>query len=246
MIFVVVGGSKGLGLALTNSLAERGHKVCVGSRDVSKIPKHPLVATRRTDAAVYEDVYALSMHAGHEFGAVDGWINCQGVSGGFGDFSAMRPDTMTSVAMTNFVGTVNGSRRALEIFDEHTGTDKARRGHLFNVTGAGFDFKATPGHAAYGATKAGITQLTKSLRAENPRHGVHLLNPGMMTTELLYEGLPADIRDRVDIIAESPDVVAETLVIKILMAMDRGSRGMTMNYMTMRRVLKKLSQGHAC
>lgn len=235
MIFVVVGGSKGLGLALTNSLAERGHKVCVGARDVARIPKHPLVATRRTDAAVYADLYDLSMHAGHEFGAVDGWINCQGVSGGFGDFSSMCPDVMTSVAMTNFVGTVNGSRRALEIFDKQD-----VRGHLFNVTGAGFDFKATPGHAAYGATKAGITQLTKTLRAENPRHGVHLLNPGMMTTELLYEGLPESVRARVDIIAESPDVVAETLVIKILMAMDRGSRGMTMNYMTMRRVLNKV------
>lgn len=240
MIFVVVGGSKGLGLALTNSLAERGHKVCVGARDVSRIPKHPLVATRRTDAAVYDDLHALSMHAGHAFGAVDGWINCQAVSGGFGDFSTMCPDAMTAVAMTNFVGTVNGSRRALEVFDGYSETLTKRRGHLFNVTGAGFDFKATPGHAAYGATKAGITQLTKTLRAENPRHGVHLLNPGMMTTDLLYEGLPAEVCARVDIIAESPDVVAATLVIKILMAMDRGSRGMTMNYMTMRRILNKV------
>ena len=240
MIFVVVGGSKGLGLALTNSLADRGHKVCVGARDVSRIPKHPLVATRRTDAAVYKDLYALSMHACHELGAVDGWVNCQGVSGGYGGFSTMRPAALTAVAMTNFVGTVNGSRRALEIFDERSD----RRGHLFNVTGAGFDFKATPGHAAYGATKAGITQLTKTLRSENPRHGVHLLNPGMMTTDLLYEGLPESVRTRVDVIAESPDVVAETLVIKMLMAMDRGSRGMTMSYMTMRRVLTKVT-GHA-
>lgn len=237
MHFVILGGSKGLGASMTAQLVRRGHVVTVGARDVSRVPVHERVAPFVADAGDYADIVRLSGIAAAEFGAVDGWINCQGVSGGFGDFGLMCPDAMATVATSNLLGTLNGSRRALELF-----ADRGVRGHLFNVTGAGFDFRSTPGFAAYGATKAGVTQLTKTLRAENPAHGVHLVNPGMMTTELLYEGLPPQIRERVDLLAEDPEVVAGVLVPKMLAAVHRGSRGMTINYMTMRRVMNKMSR----
>jgi chlorophyll(ide) b reductase len=240
MNFVIVGGSRGLGLSLTDQLSSRGHRVCVGARDVSQFIKTKNVVAVRADAADYADVHTLSNVAIEEFGSIDGWINCQGLSGGFGAFKTASPDVLSAVVMGNLLGTVNGSRRALEIFDA-----QARRGHVFNVTGAGFDFSATPGFAAYGATKAGLTQLTKTLRAENPSHGVHVINPGMMRTDLLYEGLPADVVERVNILAEHPDKVAAVLAIKMLMAMERGSKGMTINYMTMHRVLKKLGSSPA-
>ena len=222
---------------MTAQLARRGHVVTVGARNVSRVPLMDRVVAIATDAGDYGDVVRMSCMAASKFGAVDCWINCQGVSGGFGDFEIMCPDAMASVATSNLLGTLNGSRRALEIFSSLDG-----RGHLFNVTGAGFDFRATPGFAAYGSTKAGVTQLTKTLRDENPAHGVHLVNPGMMTTELLYEGLPPEIRARVDLLAEDPDVVAGVLVPKMLAAVQRGSRGMTINYMTVRRVMSKLSR----
>lgn len=237
MNFVVLGGSKGLGKSVTDQLVSKGHKVCVGSRDVSKV-KGANVVGIKTNAAFWSDVKKLSEAAVAEHGHIDAWINCQGLSGGFGDFKTMNPEMLGAVAMTNLLGTMNGSRCALETFDS-----QGRRGHLFNVTGAGYDFKATPGHAAYGATKAGVTQLTKSLRVENPNHGVHLVNPGMMKTELLYEGLPDEIFERVNMLAESTDVVAAVMVIKILLAMNRGSRGATFNYMTPKRVLRKLYMG---
>lgn len=45
---------------------------------------------------------------------------------------------------------------------------------------AGADGIATPNYAAYGATKAGITQLSKSLQVElrGTEARVHLLSPG--------------------------------------------------------------------
>ena len=37
-------------------------------------------------------------------------------------------------------------------------------GHIFNMDGAGADGSATPRFAAYGATKHGLNQLSKSLQ----------------------------------------------------------------------------------
>jgi len=73
------------------------------------------------------------------------------------------------------------------------------------------DGSATPYYAAYGATKAALPQLAKTLRAElsssssnaasgsgqPPRQavGVHVLSPGMMLTDLLLEGAsPANLQ----------------------------------------------------
>ena len=59
--------------------------------------------------------------------------------------------------------------------------------------GAGADGGATPRFAAYGATKRGLAQLTKSLAAELRMLklrdiGMHNLSPGMVTTDLLMAG----------------------------------------------------------
>ena len=79
----------------------------------------------------------------------------------------------------------------------HTHTKKAislmrsqpRGGHVLNMDGAGADGGATPRFAAYGATKRGLRQLGKSLRAELGMQGIanvglHDLSPGMVTTEV--------------------------------------------------------------
>ena len=41
-------------------------------------------------------------------------------------------------------------------------------GHIFNMDGAGADGNATPRFAAYGATKRGLVQLSRSLQVSSP------------------------------------------------------------------------------
>jgi chlorophyll(ide) b reductase len=41
-------------------------------------------------------------------------------------------------------------------------------GHIFNMDGAGADGNATPRFAAYGATKRGLVQLSRSLQVCSP------------------------------------------------------------------------------
>lgn len=46
--------------------------------------------------------------------------------------------------------------------------DQRAGGHIFNMDGAGADGGATPRFAAYGATKRGLMQLSKSLQVCSP------------------------------------------------------------------------------
>ena len=45
-------------------------------------------------------------------------------------------------------------------------------GHIFNMDGAGADGGATPRFAAYGATKRGLVQLSKSLQVADMGQGM--------------------------------------------------------------------------
>ena len=53
---------------------------------------------------------------------------------------------------------------------------------MFNMLGAGSDGSPTVKYAAYGHTKAGMTQLTKTLAKEvaGTNVAVHALSPGMV------------------------------------------------------------------
>jgi NAD(P)-dependent dehydrogenase (short-subunit alcohol dehydrogenase family) len=53
---------------------------------------------------------------------------------------------------------------------------------VFLVDGAGSRGEATPGNAAYGASKAGLAQLRKTLAAEvkGTNVSVHLMSPGKL------------------------------------------------------------------
>ena len=48
--------------------------------------------------------------------------------------------------------------------------EQSTGGHIFNMDGAGADGGATPRFAAYGATKRGLVQLSKSLQVCPCRH----------------------------------------------------------------------------
>lgn len=68
----------------------------------------------------------------------------------------------------------------------------AQSGRIINISGAGFNGWATPNFAPYGATKAAMAQLTKSLARETRASGcgvaVDCAGPGMMLTDLLLSG----------------------------------------------------------
>ena len=136
--------------------------------------------------------------------------------------------TINSVLSTNAGSIVYGSRMALRVLQTNE-----LGGAVVNIDGAGSSGMTTPYFSSYGYTKAGLPQFAASLNAELKRAekeaqteagkaalqrvSVHTASPGMVVTDLLVGGLgfsPADRRVRrvFNILAESPDVVAQWMV----------------------------------
>lgn len=78
-------------------------------------------------------------------------------------FLEASPDQIQTVVATNLVGSLLCTRVALRRM-----AGQARGGHIFMMDGAGSDGLPTPQYAAYGATKAGISHLMRSLQVFDP------------------------------------------------------------------------------
>ena len=225
---VITGSTKGLGLELARGFLSRGDRVVVTSRDVTRVRE--AVAALREDfgervAGVAADVSrpdavdALTDFASESMGGVDIWINNAGANGYvYENLAESDPEVLREIVLTNSFGTLLCCRSAIRLM-----ATQAEGGHVFNMLGAGSDGGPTQKYAAYGHTKAGMAQLTKTLAGEvkdtgNARVGVHALSPGMVFTELISSGRYAfgsQGRFFVNTLAEPPEVPAAFLVEKV-------------------------------
>ena len=225
---VITGSTKGLGLELARGFLSRGDRVVVTSRDETRVRE--AVAALREDfgervAGVAADVSrpdavdALTDFASESMGGVDIWINNAGANGYvYENLAESDPEVLREIVLTNSFGTLLCCRSAIRLM-----ATQAEGGHVFNMLGAGSDGGPTQKYAAYGHTKAGMAQLTKTLAGEvkdtgNARVGVHALSPGMVFTELISSGRYAfgsQGRFFVNTLAEPPEVPAEFLVEKV-------------------------------
>jgi len=223
---LITGSTKGLGFALARGFLENGDQVVVTSRDENRVLE--TLASLRNDfgsAKVFgiaadvsnpDSVAKLCAFAKHEMGGVDIWINNAGANGYvYANLVECDPDVLKEIVLTNSLGALLCCQSAIAMMrEQETG------GHVFNMLGAGSDGSPTVKYAAYGHTKAGMTQLTKTLAKEvaGTNVAVHALSPGMVFTELISSGRFAfgkQGRFFVNTLAEPPEVPAVNLVAKI-------------------------------
>ncbi len=186
-VVVVTGSTRGIGRAIAEACAERGATVVVSSR--TAVAVEAAVADLRAagrsaggtacDVGRPEDVRALFAYALKAHGSIDVWFNNAGISLGYRSLAECSPEELRRIAEVNLLGVEYAAHLLLPYFSAHGGA-------LVNVSGRGGRGDATPYTAAYGATKAAVLQLTKSLAAESKRFGnvsVHALLPGMVETD---------------------------------------------------------------
>ena len=224
---VITGSTKGLGLELARGFLANGDEVVVTSRDETRVREAvdglrkdfgERVSGVAADVSRAESVDALTAFASEQMGGVDIWINNAGANGYvYENLADADPETLREIVLTNSFGTLLCCRSAIRLMVE-----QASGGHVFNMLGAGSDGGATQKYAAYGHTKAGMAQLTKTLAGEvketAPSVGVHALSPGMVFTELISSGRYAfgsQGRFFVNTLAEPPEVPAAFLVAKV-------------------------------
>ncbi len=185
-VAVVIGGTTGLGRAITLGLAEAGANVVPSSRRLAEVEKTAaeIEALGRRSLRVTCDVLnRASIQTLHDavlaaFGKVDILVNAAGIT--------LRSPTLqteeagwTRVIETNLTGTL----RACQIFGETM--VKAGYGRIINMASLS-SFVGFHGVAAYSASKAGVASLTKVLAIELAEKGVNVnaIAPGIFPTPL--------------------------------------------------------------
>jgi NAD(P)-dependent dehydrogenase (short-subunit alcohol dehydrogenase family) len=194
-VAVVIGGTSGIGWALSSGLAEAGADVVASSRraeqveraarEIERLGRRSLrVTSDVTDRASLE--YLLSA-AVSSLGKVDILVNCAGRTkrGPTLDFSE---SDWADILETNLTGTLRGC----QVFGRHM--LKQGYGRIVNVASLA-SFVALYEVAAYGASKSAVASLTKSLAIEWGPKGVcvNAIAPGVFRTPLnegLLDGTP--------------------------------------------------------
>jgi NAD(P)-dependent dehydrogenase (short-subunit alcohol dehydrogenase family) len=197
-IAIVTGASRGLGLVIARVLARRGHAVVIGGRDRDALnsaaaelswhaPTVLPIAGDITDAAVR----ASLIDAARELGGLNVLVNNASELGRIGplvDFDVPRFGRLFPV---NAGAPMALTQLAVPLLS-------ARRGLIVNITSDAAT-AAFPGWGPYGATKAALELLTRTLAIELRGQGVSavLVDPGDMRTRMHQEAYPdEDISDR--------------------------------------------------
>jgi len=202
---------------MTQRFVERGDKVFVVGRDhrdiVEYVQESPNVFGHAADVGNPKEVAEVFSKINEAYeGELDILINCAAQSGGYNSFNRLKPETMDSIIRTNLVGTSLCTKHAFDMMsNQDTG------GAIFNLLGNGSNGFASPNYAVYGSTKAAVQQLTKSLQKEwiDTDVDLHLLSPGLMSTNLLLENLDKNVFKILQGFCSSPEVVAMHLVPRI-------------------------------
>jgi NAD(P)-dependent dehydrogenase (short-subunit alcohol dehydrogenase family) len=175
MSVIVTGGALGIGRATVEQLLAQGERVVVVDRDVS-----PLETLQYGDRliAVAGDVTSPEVleRAGHEAGEVSGVVACAGISrpGPSDTYSLELWNQLIAIDLTAVFSTFQIAARVA--------TDGASFVAISSISG----IQGFAGRAAYGAAKAGVDGLVRSLAAEYaPRFRVNAIAPGYVMTDLV-------------------------------------------------------------
>jgi NAD(P)-dependent dehydrogenase (short-subunit alcohol dehydrogenase family) len=185
-VAVVIGGTTGIGRALSLGLADFGANVVASSRRAEQVDQIAIAIEdrgRRTlritsDVVNRASLIALRDAVLSQFGAVDILINCAGMTRRTPTIS-LAEEEWSAILDTNLTGTL----RACQIFGE----PMLERGYgrIINIASLS-TFVGLFEVAAYGASKAAVGSLTRSLAVEWSKRGVlvNAIAPGVFRTEI--------------------------------------------------------------
>lgn len=176
---LITGASSGIGRAVALELARRGAELTLASRRLLSLKKvaediqsafpdahRPLIV--RCDVTDRQEVKSLVERSVRRWGGIDVLINNAGI-GVYGDTEFTTLDDFRAVMEVNFFGAVQCLQEVLPLMK------RARKGLIVNITSVAGKH-GVPYLGAYGATKAALSVLGQSLRAELSDSGVSVLN----------------------------------------------------------------------
>lgn len=180
-VAIVTGAGKGIGLAATKALADEGAKVVAGSRSTDSLSEIEGVTPVAVDLASPEGPAALVQRALDEFGRVDVLVNNVGaVKMRLDGFFGTSDEDFEWAMQMNFFIALRTTRAALRQMI------KAGGGAIVNIASVNAFFQPDAGTIDYGAAKAALVNLTKTLSQEFGPKGIRVnaISPGPVATDL--------------------------------------------------------------
>lgn len=180
-VAVVTGASKGIGLAVTQALVQEGALVIAGARTTSGLASIDRVTAVATDLADPAAPGQLVKRALDDHGRIDILVNNVGaVRLRLDGFLGTSDEEFEWAMHMNFFTTLRASRAAV------TAMVAQGAGAIVNVASVNAFFQPDGGTIDYGAAKAAVVNLTKSLAQEFGSKGIHVnaVSPGPVSTDL--------------------------------------------------------------
>jgi NAD(P)-dependent dehydrogenase (short-subunit alcohol dehydrogenase family) len=180
-VAVVTGASKGIGFAIAKALADEGAIVVAAARSTQSLEGLERITPLALDLTEPEAPRALIERAVALHGRIDVLVNNVGaVRLRLGGFLATSDDEFEWSMKVNFYPALKATRAAIEHMLRGGG------GSIVNVGSVNAFFQPDSGTIDYGAAKAALLNLAKSLSQEFGPRGIRVntVAPGPVSTEL--------------------------------------------------------------
>lgn len=180
-VAVVTGASKGIGLAVVKTLVAEGAHVVAGARTIDSLQNLERVTGVAVDLAAPDGPGRLVARAVEQHGRIDVLVNnVGGVRLRLGGFLETSDDEFGWAMQLNFFAALRATRASISAMLKTGG------GAIVNIASVNAFFQPDSGTIDYGAAKAALVNLTKSLSQEFGPRGIRIndVSPGPVSTDL--------------------------------------------------------------
>ena len=197
-VVIITGGAGGIGSRMANTFANHDARVVIAGRDKAKLDKiaDAITGNGKTCLALTCDVTdpvqveKLVADTVEQFGRIDVLVNNAGGAMFVKPPEKLRPEQWRAAIDLNLNSVFYCSAAAGErMIDQNSG-------RIINISSVA-GIKNSPAFVHYGAAKAGVINLTKSMAVCWGAHNINVncIAPGLTATEGVAQWLPAKTRE---------------------------------------------------
>lgn len=219
-VFLVTGGSRGIGEAIARAAAAEGYFVLltyVGRADRAQAVVEAIQAAGGAAEAVQADTgipadVARMFAAADARGRLSALVYNGGITGGVGLLVDQSNETLADVISVNLTGALISSREAVKRMSTRLG---GQGGSIVLLSSRAATLGSPAQHLWYAASKGGIDSLNIGLSKEVAGEGIRVncVSPGPIATEIHAAGRLEAIRDSLPMKREgTPQEVAATVM----------------------------------